>query len=179
MEAIKFNQTYFRNLFQNVLIPFGNVVLTNGTANFENDTLESITGNSLKVNVGSFQTTDVVFNYGTLLNTQSETDTNHFFSFGVKSSRAFTLVANIIIEGADPVEMICDVENGILGFQNFGQSFAMNRADTFTVTFKVLHNEESVVNSFNFNIDAYCLEPNVNEKNYTPKGFIRPEILNS
>jgi hypothetical protein len=174
MNAIKFNQSYYRNLFKNTLIPFGSVVLTNGTATFENDSLVSVTGKSLKVNVGSFQTSDVNFNFDKILNTNAETDINHFFSFGVKSEIAFTLVASVVINGAEAIEMNCNVESGITGFQTFGQIFQMNRSDSFVVSFKVLHDTEAVSNSMNFNIDAFCLEPNVND-NFLPKGYVNPD----
>ena len=159
MKAVAIKPYIYKNYFKNENYNFEDVTLTSGTATFENDALDCITSKAVKVNVGSYLSTDVVFNYGLKTFTEVINTGNYFISFAIKSVIAFDFEVNVVVNGGLPIVLSAEVD-ALDYWQNLTQSLPLTRGDEVNISFKVLHDAGGTSNSFNFLLDSLRLEEN-------------------
>lgn len=151
-------------LFTNV-VPLNNIVLTSGTATFEKNLKEYITTQSLKVNIGNFNTSGTSFNFGNTFLTTIKKDGVYYFSFSIKTIEDITIIPVITINGIGQ-QMFCYV-NPNDNFQTFIQSFELFEDDVFNFYFDISAMSLGPTTA-SILLDGFCLSDGFNESYIYP-----------
>ena len=135
MNAVTTHTKQFNNYFENNVIPINNAVVTNGTATFSKDLTDYLTTQSMKVNLGNFNTTDVVFNFGNTFEYTVLSSKKYYISFAIKSYNEFVLRMKVYVNGI-ATDLDCDVKNSD-DWQTFTQILDLRVSDVVNITFTV------------------------------------------